>query len=111
MEAKDLPSKIQVNLLIQKITVQWNLKSTLENLPDDIIPYHIHVFSKNIRTYYKISEDQFILQYKIHFTEVNSLTVGMTDSRVSPWWIAFLQTLPPVLLVQLWDFLAVLKSS
>lgn len=77
----------------KKITVQWNLKSTLENLPDDIIPYS-HVFSKNIRTYYKISEDQFILQYKIHFTEVNSLTVGMTDSRVSPWWIAFLQTLP-----------------
>lgn len=58
-------------------------------------------FLKTRRIYYKISEDQFNLQYKIHFTEVNSLTVGMTDSRVSPWWTAFLQTLPLVLLVQL----------
>lgn len=49
MEAENLPSKTQGNLSMQNITVQWNLKSALKNLPDEINPDHIQLFSKNIK--------------------------------------------------------------
>lgn len=86
MEADNLPSKIPGNLIVQKnhSTVKPEICTQAENLPDTLILTTFMGFLKTQRICYTISEDQFILQHKIHFAEINSLT-GMTDSMVSPW--------------------------
>jgi len=106
MEAENSPSKIQGNLWKKNhSTTKPEICTLVANLPD-----HIHVFSKNTKNILQDSDDQLTLQHKTDFTEINSLTVDMTDSTASLQWIAFLQSPPLVLLVRLWDLLAALKS-
>lgn len=51
MEAENLPSKIQGNFLMQKYhsTMKPEICTQVVSLPDEINPYHIHVFSKHMK--------------------------------------------------------------
>lgn len=65
----------------------------VENLTDEINPYHFICFLKTQWIWYEISED-LNLKYKGHFIEMNLLSVGTINSTVFFWQIiAFLQTL------------------